>query len=196
MKPFGVRRLGRGMALPVILIFLAVMLVTSIYMLRATHSTVLTTGNLAYDTVMSRATDYGLHAAFQVLSAQASADKTKLYNTNAAIGYEAKLDTTLDVHDAAFWTNGVTITDPDNNQIDYVIHRLCKFEGAYDANNVCMQTAATSASLGNTVPLGSSLAADAPQFASQPQLHYVITARIHGARGGNVINQFIVLIGT
>jgi hypothetical protein len=47
-------RREQGVALPVMLIILAVMLVGSIYLLRSTHSTTLTTGNLAYDATLSR----------------------------------------------------------------------------------------------------------------------------------------------
>jgi len=45
------------------------------------------------------------------------------------------------------------------------------------------------------VRLGDSLASDSPVYAGVPQLHYVITARVDGARGGNVITQMVVLIG-
>jgi Tfp pilus assembly protein PilX len=185
-----------GMALPVMLIILVVMMVTSIYMLRATHSTELTTGNLAYNATMSRAVDYGLHTGFQWLSTTATANKGALNTSDKTNGYEAKLDTTKGVRDAAFWNNAKAVTDPDGNTVDYVIHRLCKLELPYDqTTNSCMLTSANTAQLGNAVPLGESLAADAPQFAGSPQVHYVITARIHGARGGNVVNQMIVLIG-
>lgn len=187
---------ARGVALPVMLIILVVMLVTSVYMLRATHSTALTTGNLAYDATMSRAADYGLHVGFQWLSTTASTNKAALNASDATHGYEDRLETTLDAHDQQFWANEHTVTDPDQNKIDYVIHRMCLLDGAYDVpGNGCTQTADNTAGLGNVVALGSSLAADAPQFAGSPQLHYVISARIHGARAGNVINQMIVLIG-
>jgi hypothetical protein len=186
----------RGIALPVMLIILVVMMVTSIYMLRSTHSTALTTGNLAYDATLSRAADYGLHAGFQWLHATASGNKAALNASDATHGYEARFDTTLDTRSSAFWTNAITVTDPDNHQIDYVVHRLCLIEGAYDGQgNYCMVTAANTSPLGNTVALGDSLASDAAQFAGSPQVHYVITARIHGARGASVTNQLIVLIG-
>lgn len=189
-------RRQRGMALPVMLIILVVMLVTSLYMLRATHSTALTTGNLAYDATMSRAADYGLHVGFQWLQSTAVGNKVALDKDDPPNGYAASYNTSMDVQDPNFWTNEKTLPDPDGNTIDYVIHRLCLNPGGYaDTGNYCMVTAANTSPLGNTVALGDSLAADAPQFAGLPQVHYVITARIHGARGGNVINQLIVLIG-
>lgn len=195
IPPSAARR-QRGVALPVMLIILVVMLVTSLYMLRATHSTALTTGNLAYDATMSRAADYGLHAGFQWLQNTANTNKGALDSADASNGYVPSYDTTVDVRDPNFWTGMKTLPDPDGNTIDYVIHRLCLKQGGYaDPGNYCMVTAANTSPLGNTVALGDSLAADAPQFAGMPQVHYVITARIHGARGGNVINQMIVLIG-
>ena len=42
---------------------------------------------------------------------------------------------------------------------------------------------------------GTSLASDSQVYSGTPQLHYVITARIFGPRGGNVVNQMVVLIG-
>lgn len=187
---------ARGIALPVMLVILVVMMVTSIYMLRATHSTALTTGNLAYNTAMSRAVDFGLHTGFKYLNGTASTNKVALNKSSAPNGYEAKFDTTLTTRDAAFWTNAVTVTDPDNNQIDVVVHRLCAVEGPYDdPANRCIMTSDNTSLLGNVVALGDSLAADASQFAGTPQVHYVVAARFHGARGGNVINQLVVLIG-
>jgi Tfp pilus assembly protein PilX len=185
----------RGLALPVMLIILVVMMVTSIYMLRSTHSTALTTGNLAYDASMGRAVDYGLHAGFQYLSNKAATNKSALDHNDAPGGYEAKLETGQTPRDAAFWANAIPVTDPDGNKIDYVVHRLCQQEGGYDQQTGCMMTSANNGSLGNAVPLGTSLASNSAIFAAPPQVHYVITARIHGARGGNVINQMIVLIG-
>jgi Tfp pilus assembly protein PilX len=191
----GVRARMRGVSLPVMLIILVVMMVTSIYMLRSTHSTALTTGNLAYDATMSRAADYGLHAGFQWLSTTAAGNKPLLDNDDATHGYEAKLETGLSTRDRAFWANSIQVPDADGNQIEYVIHRLCQQSGRYDQSTGCMMTSANNSSLGNTVALGDSMAEDTAQFADPPQVHYVITARIHGARGGNVINQMIVLIG-
>jgi len=185
----------RALALPVMLIILAVMMVTSIYMLRSTHSTALTTGNLAYDATMSRAVDYGLHAGFQWLSSTAATNKGALDKGDAGNGYEALLDMSLSTRDTGFWRNMVTVPDPDGNQIDYVVHRMCAKEGTYDQSTGCVLTSDNTAPLGNTVALGDSMASDAPQFAGSPQVHYVITARIHGARGGSVVNQMIVLIG-
>jgi Tfp pilus assembly protein PilX len=189
------RRSERGIALPVMLIMLTVMLVGSIYLFKASNSTSMTTANLAYESQLSKAAELGLHTAFQWLNDTALASKNTLNNNSAANGYLATLNTALTPSSTAFWTGSVTITDGANNQIEYVVHRMCALAGAYDAtNNTCVQTSAA-ATLGVSTAIGDSLASDAPSFAVAPQVHYVITSRIYGPRGGNVVNQMVVLIG-
>lgn len=190
----------RGIALPVMLIILLVMLVSSIYLLKSSNSTTLSASNLAYDSTLSRAADLGLHTGFQWLQDTAAANKALLNSDDPAHGYHASLDTKLDVRSSgigSFWDGSQTLPlDAAGNRIEYVVHRLCKRPGQYDVlPNACVQTSANTATLGTTVALGDSLASDAPGFGSTPQLHYVITARIVGARGGNVMNQLVVLIG-
>lgn len=193
-------RRQHGIALPVMLVMMLVMLVTSVYLLRSSNSTTLSASNLAYDATLSRAVDLGLHTGFQWLRVTAIADRADLNADDADNGYRASLDTTLTPRDSGFWTGSVEIDDDDGNTIRYVIHRLCADAGGYNAvksgvTNTCVQTAANTVKLGTTVAIGESLASDAPSYASSPQLHYVITARLDGARGGNVINQMVVLIG-
>jgi len=195
-------RRQQGVALPVMLMILAVMLVGAIYVFRASNSTTLAATNLANDAAYSRVTDLGLHTAFEWLSATADSDKAALNADDAAHGYKATLDTTQNVASGGFWDGSatVTVTDASNHAvtIEYVIHRMCALPGAYDSGaplNTCMQTPANTATLNNQVALGDSLAADTPSFAGSPQLHYVITARLRAARGGNVINQMVVMIG-
>jgi Tfp pilus assembly protein PilX len=185
----------QGVALPVMLIMLLVMLVGSIYLLKSTNSTTLTTSNLAYDSALGRAADLGLHSGFEWLSATAAANKARLDADDAGNGYLATLDTSQTPSDDGFWHGSKTIKDDADNEIVYVVHRLCSMPGPYDEGNSCVQTAANSAALGNAVALGSSLSVNAPAFAETPQVHYVITSRISGPRGGSVVNQLVVLIG-
>jgi len=197
MKSRFILRRQRGVALPVMLIMMLVMLVTSIYLLRSSNSTTLAASNLAYDATLSRAVDLGLHTGFQWLRETAIANRSDLDTDHADNGYVASLeDVALSPRDSAFWAGSVELEDADGNKIKYVIHRLCQTSGAFnDSENACVQTAANTVKLGTTVAIGESLASDAPAYASSPQLHYVITARLDGARGGNVINQMVVLIG-
>lgn len=197
-SPYRLQRRAReqGVALPVMLVILAVMLVGSIYLLKSTHSTALATGNLAYDATLNRAADLGLHQGFQWLSTTAGANKAALQGDAPGEGYHASMDSGLTPRDDAFWDGARTLTDADGNRIEYVVHRLCMYAGRYDdKNNACVQTSSVRGSLGNAVALGESLASDASTFDGAPQLHYVIASRINGPRGSNVINQMIVLIG-
>ena len=184
-----------GIALPVMLIMMVVMLVTSIYLLRSTNSTTLTAANLAYDASLSRAADLGLHEGFEWLKATAATNKIVLDTDRADAGYFATRSPELNSRDEAFWDGAMTVDGPGDASIEYVIHRMCALQRAYDDQNFCVQTAANTAILGTPVAIGESLASDAPSYASSPQLHYVITARIQGARGGTVVNQMVVLIG-
>lgn len=188
------RRQG-GLALPVMLIILLVMLISSIYLLKSSNSTTLTASNLAYDAAQSRAVDYGLHAGFEWLSDTARGNKALLNEDVPDQGYLATLDTTQTARSSGFWAGSRTV-EHEGQRIEVVVHRLCLLTGAYDANgNSCVQTADNSSSGGTVMAPGDSMAADSPQFASTPKVHYVVTARLSGARGGNVVNQLVVLIG-
>lgn len=190
------RRRGRelGIALPVMMIMLLVLLVSSIYLLRSSNSTTLTATNLAHDSALARAADFGLHTGFRWLSETAKTSKVLLNDHVPDQGYRASLDTKLSVRSSDFWDGSREVVDASGNRIRYVIHRMCKLGGEYGTTD-CVQTAANTSQLGNTVRLGDSLASDSPVYAGVPQLHYVITARIDGPRGGNVVTQMVVLIG-
>jgi Tfp pilus assembly protein PilX len=194
-------RRQQGVALPVMLIILAVMLVGGIYLLRSTHSTTITTGNLAYDATLSKQADLGLHRAFEWLRSTSATNKAALNISDATQGYVARLNIAQTPRDAAqtgFWAGSKTIAADaaTGAQIEYVIHRLCALEGAYDAaTNRCVQSTPDKAAAGSRLPYGQSGASDAPDYAGSPMLHYVITARISGARGTSVTNQMIVQIG-
>jgi len=186
----------RGAALPVMLIMMLVMLVTSIYLLRSSNSATLAASNLAYDATLSRAVDFGLHSGFQWLSDTASTAKASLNGDDADHGYRAIMDTAWTPNDEEFWRFSTVVQDADGNRIRYAIHRMCASQGSFgSAGQDCVLTSANTVKIGNKVAIGESLASDAPAYASSPQIHYVITARIDGARGGNVINQMAVLIG-
>lgn len=190
----------RGIALPVMLIMLTVMLLSSLYLLRSSTSGTLMATNLAYDSALVKAADLGLLRGFQWLKDTAAGNKVLLEQDSAGNGYLATFNTALTPASSAFWNGSQSFTDADTgNRIEYVIHRMCAFTGPYDRTaapaNSCMQTAPNTNTLNNAVALGDSLSVDAINLAGMPQVHYIVTARIFGARGGNVVNQSIVLIG-
>ena len=195
MRPLRAPRRQRGIALPVMLIMLTVMLVSSIYLLKSSTSTTMTTANLAYDSALSKSADAGLHAGFAYL--RSVTNRADLLVNQPAQGYVATLTPTWTVSNAAFWIGAVTLpaNPATGDQVQYVIHRMCTFPGAYnDVNNSCRTTSARPNSKASQ-PFGTSLALGAPKFLQQPQIHYVVTARINGARGGNVVTQAVVLKG-
>nr|WP_315259731.1 hypothetical protein [uncultured Duganella sp.] len=184
----------RGIALPIMLIMLAVMMVSSIYLLKSSTSTTLTTSNLAYDAAMTKAADAGLHAGFTYLRNLAT--KANLLTDQPGAGYVATLSPAWTASTPNFWLGSVTLpADADGNRVEYVIHRMCNFAGAYDANNNKCQTTAPRPGIGGPRALGETLRVDAPNLASAPQIHYVVTARVFGPRGGNVVTQAVIMKG-
>ncbi len=197
MHPFlSARPRQAGIALPVMLIMLTVMLIGSIYLLRSSTSTTLTVANLAYDSALSKEADLGVHRAFQWLSTLPS--KSVLNANSPNDGYVATLDPTWTVSSPGFWNGSKKLAaDNSGNVVEYVIHRMCNFAGPYNSTtpqNSCMLTAARQG-VAAPVALGSSLAQNAPVYQGQPELHYVVTARIFGPRGGNVMTQTVVMMG-
>jgi Tfp pilus assembly protein PilX len=181
----------RGMALPVVLIILAVMLLGSIYLLKSVRSTELSTANLSYDTTLSRAADYGLHQAYQWLSTQAATSKAALDNPIASATFYSPQSPAQSPTFGGFWANAKSVAGDDGTTVDYVINRLCLTSGAYNVGgNACIKTATNNA---NGVVTGTSQK-PGPVYATVPQVHYLITSRIRGPRGANVINQMVVLI--
>lgn len=193
------RHRQQGIALPVMLIVLTVMLIGTIFLLKATNSTTLTTSNLAYQAALGKAADLGLMAGADWLAATAAANKVALDNDDLANGYLATLNTATTSADAAFWVGARTMpVDAAGNTIQYVTHRMCLLQGAYNnigpPRNKCVQTTPKSTA-GTSATTGQSVVVTGQLFNDPPQVHYVITARISGPRGGNVVNQLVVTIG-
>lgn len=193
IKPTPGPQLQRGLALPIMLIMLVVMMVSSIYLLRSANTTALTTSNLAYEDALSKAADLGIHAAHDWLDSLPN--KNVLYNDVPAAGYVATINPGAGqgVSNPAFWQGAITVWDANRrHQVEYVIHRMCQFPGPH--NDDCSLTAARQNVQAKT-RAGDSLSSDAPAYQGKPQLHYLITARITGPRGGNVMNQAVVMMG-
>jgi Tfp pilus assembly protein PilX len=189
----------QGIALPVMLIMLVVMLISSVYLLKSSNSSTLTASNMAYDAALSKAADLGLHRGFQYLKDKAATSKASLQQDDADNGYLASYDTTQAVTAEAFWTNAKTIKNTANgtataDTIQYVVHRACSVAGRFDVKNACIQTSSNVVAGGTTTSPGDSADVTSEPLNEPPQIHYIITARIYGPRGGNVINQMVVLI--
>lgn len=192
----------RGLALPVMLIMLVVMLIGSVYMMKASTTSTLMTANLAYDSALSKAADLGLlRGAAWLKTTSAGANRTLLEQNQSSAGYVATYDPDQPVTSTQFWAGSIVITDTTEaqNKIEYVIHRLCSAQGRFDASgpppNSCVVTTANNSLNSGGLKVGESMASDAVPLPAPPQVHYVVTARIFGPRGGNVVNQSVVMIG-
>ena len=184
-----------GIALPVTLIILLVMLISSIYLLKSSNTTTMTASNLAYDSAQSRAVDYGLYQAFQWLDNTHRNNKGLLDGNVATAGYVAHHDINQGARSPAFWEGSHTVP-LGNQRIEYVIHRMCQLPLPYNrAPNNCVQTTDNPSAAGSMVAVGTSLATDSAVYPAIPRVHYLVTARLDGARGGSVVNQMVVLIG-
>ncbi|WP_373987427.1 hypothetical protein [Duganella sp. BuS-21] len=184
----------RGIALPIMLIMLAVMMVSSIYLLKSSTSSTLTTSNLAYEAALTKAADAGLHAGFTYL--RNLPNKNQLLADQPAAGYTATLPQNWTVSNPNFWNGAITMpADADGNRVQYVIHRMCMLAGAYDnPNNRCQTTAPRPGTTGPRA-LGETMKIDASNLAVAAQIHYVVTARVSGPRGGNVVTQAVIMKG-
>lgn len=192
-------RSQQGIALPVMLIILVVMLISSIYLLKSSNSSTLSASNMAYDAALSKAADLGLQVGYTYLQGQAAKGKALLNADDLGSGYESTYNPQQQAGTDAFWTNAKTVSNTANgtataDTIQYVIHRACTAKGPYDSANACVLTSANPIPGGSPPDVGDSLDAGAPVYNSAPQIHYIITARIFGPRGGNVVNQMVVLI--
>lgn len=191
-------RRQQGVALPVMLIMLVVMMVGSIYLLKSSNSSTISAANMAYDDSLAKAADLGLHAGFQYLKTRSQLDKGLMDSDDKGNGYLSSYNPNQGVDDAAFWQSAVAIPASAGMPftIKYVMHRACLMPNArYDvAGNACMQTSANPLQTGSPLALGASMAINTSTYTSAPQIHYIITARIYGPRGGYVVNQMVVLI--
>lgn len=187
-------RRQRGIALPIMLIMLAVMMVSSIYLLKSSTSSTMTTANLAYESALTKAADAGLHAGFTYL--RNVPNKNLLLADQVGSGYSSTLAQDWTVSNPNFWAAAITMpADNDGNRVQYVIHRMCKLPGPYDDPiNRCQTTAPRP---GRTGPraLGETMKIDASNLAVAAQIHYVVTARVSGPRGGNVVTQAVIMKG-
>ena len=194
----------RGVALPIALIMLVVMLFSGIYLMRASNNATIMSSNLAYERDISRRADFALSTGYDWLRTTAinPATKQNLNIDQPGSAYNATYSCAASncYRDAAFWTNALTFNDPAGNPVQYVIHRMCLYQVGYNENfgvipNVCVQTTAIAGVSSGGVQAGTSLSSDAEAIATLPQVHYVITARVPGVKGASVINQMVVMIG-
>lgn len=130
--PISARSHQRGVAFPVALLMLMVLLIGATAMVRNVDTAVQVSGNLAFKQAATMGADRGISTAVAWLRAQGA---TALHNSNAAAGYCSSLHaqdlnpTGWDPVAEGQWTAACTpvalAADASGNQVEYMIHRLC-----------------------------------------------------------------------
>jgi type IV pilus assembly protein PilX len=199
----------RGVVLIIALIVLIAMTLAGIGLVRSVDTSNLVAGNLAFKQSLASAGDSGNEAAIAWLKTnQASA----LMNADQpASGYysteQADLDlTNSNSSDVAMATvdwdhngcSGLTYTNciqpsaattVGDNQVSYIIHRLCAAPGNYsDKDNSCVKYAG----MGAKSPNRSSLGWSGVDFSGDPTPYYRVTSRVLGPRNTTAFIQTVV----
>ncbi len=187
-----------GVALPIMLLMVLTMAITSVYLIKSVNSSSINASNASYQSALVRAADFGLHQGFDWLNKQSKDKKAALNKNIAAAAYVATYGG-QSPNDAGFWAGSKVVTTAQGEEVRYIIHRMCQFEGGYaqitPVRNSCVMTTHADEPPPAVLPKGASLVQGNLQFRMSPQVHYIITSRLSGPRGGNVINQMVVLIG-
>lgn len=182
-----------GVALPIALIVLVIMILAAVTLVRSVDTTTLVAGNLTFKQRATHAGDEGIRQAFLWLRDTATNSPANLNNTNAASGYySTQHPDDPNWNPASNWPAGaVTLaTDAGGNTVSYVIHRLCTLPGlAYNAPN--QQCATYSGS--SSAAAGGSQSVDAPEFTGVVYVYYRVTARIDGPRNTVSFVQSLML---
>ncbi|QYF92871.1 hypothetical protein KY495_19485 [Massilia sp. PAMC28688] len=187
-----------GVALPIMLLMVLTMAITSIYLIKSVNSAAINATNAAYESALVRAADLGLHEGYKWLHEKSKVNKAALNTPKPADGYTSSFVPTLVPSDTAFWTNSKKVTSAQGEEVEYVIHRMCSLNGPFDQTkpnpNSCVMTSEADIPP-RVLPPGESIIQDNGMFKSAPQVHYIISSRLSGPRGGSVVNQMVVLIG-
>jgi Tfp pilus assembly protein PilX len=203
------RQRQRGVVLIIALIVLIAMTLAGIGLVRSVDTGNLVAGNLAFKQSLASTGDAGNEVAIAWLKAnQASA----LMNADQpASGYYSTEQAGLDLTNsnssgvamaAVDWDHngcaGLTFTNcvqPSaattigDNQVSYIIHRLCAAPGTYnDQNNSCV----TYAGAGVKSPNRNSLGWSDVNFAGAPTPYYRVTSRVLGPRNTTAFVQTVV----
>jgi hypothetical protein len=167
----------RGIALPIMLIMLAVMMVSSIYLLKSSTSSTLTTSNLAYEAALTKAADAGLHRLHLPAhhpQQEPAADRPgggRLRGDAAADldRQQSQLLAGRDHHAGRQRRQPGAVRDPPH------VHAAAAYD---DPTNRCQTTAPRPAPPARA--RGETLKIDASNLAVAAQIHYVVTARVFG----------------
>lgn len=189
---------NRGVILIIALIVLVAMSLGGIAIMRSVDSTTLIAGNLAFKQRALHASDTGVTAALNWLLA----NKATLASDNTGVGYYSSSPESFDWANAASWTNKTVVgTDAANNQVSYVIHRMCTCANtAY--NGTCIATGLANqcgidnpSATSNPTPLeGDTFRVDGIVFSVPGSVYYRVTVRTDGPRNTSSFIQAMLTI--
>lgn len=206
MKPgFFPRKAQAGIALLLAMIMLAALMVGSIALVRSVDMATLVSGNLAFRQSATLGADRGIQAAVAWLEAQTP---TARDSDNSAAGYcssQHNLDDTVAGWDPTTnWTTGAgcqpltMAVDTAGSNVDYIIHRLCRFPNAARnaivgvQTNLCATAVATGSGSAATSSKKSSFELINPGNAQF--IPFRITVRVTADRGTRSFVQTTVLL--
>ena len=168
------RRAQQGVVLFIALIVLVAMTMAGIAVMRSVDTNVLIAGNLAFRNAALSAADAGIESARDWLTLQPPGD---LINDQLP-GYFANWQDTFNPTTFDWAGDSLLVgTDPNGNEIRYIVHRMCaesaKTVDGTDCFKVATSTSGSSQGTGSygVTPLSGS---------AQP--YYRITARVEGPR--------------
>lgn len=203
MIGFRTRHGQSGIVLFVALIVLVIMSLVGISMIRQMTSTQVVAGNLAFKEGAVAISDFAVEEARRVIRDVASVDLTKDYTDQSgnadAIGYFARAPwefgeagaVPFDMFSDANWlnTNSRLVASAGSatqeNEVRYVVHRLCRRVGALDTNQCSLKLTTVGGSKSETSYTNPSL----PQT-QQP--YYRVTTRVVGPRNTVSYTQVIL----
>lgn len=184
-----------GVALPLALIILAVMILAAISLVRSVDTATLVSANLAMRQRAAQAGEQGIRDAFRWI--QANTGTPVLYTTDTAVGfYSSQHASDPNWDPVTQWPAGtVNSTDTLGNSISYVIHRLCTqpdtpVNGSIAlVQNVCVTYTPTKTSGG----AGGTMASEGAMISGGQSVYLRITVRVRDNRNTTSYLQAMVL---
>lgn len=202
-----------GVVLFVALIALVAMSLAAVSLIRSVDSNNMIAGNLSLKQSATSSADAGVEAAIQVLSTirnsnlalnpiNSDAHPINITDTATYPGYHSNLEKNssstgyIDIKSAAAWnaTNSQSATNSDavDNEVRYLIQRMCRTADLAPTNNDCVYSSGVESGGGNEVPLANEVCSgDGCPTAGQAPL-YRITVRVKDYKDSLTYVQAIV----
>jgi Tfp pilus assembly protein PilX len=183
----GLRRAQRGAVLFIALIVLVAMSLAGLAMMRGVDTGALIANNLAFKQGTTMAADAGVEAARSWLTANSGGG---LNNSNPAVGYFSVWGTPDFLNTFDWAANSVALApDAAGNQVNYVIHRLCKNPATPNPQD-CVQSTESAASAGQSTKGAPAFGGTA--LATATDAFYRVTVRVLGPRNTMSFVQAVV----